>query len=159
MRPGARSQKPEASQSAGFIALCRWRHSHCRLRGHKISGSEQCAEVHRCLGGCLDGCLGWWVPWLVGALVGLLGVLLVGERAESRAKPQAGAKAERGLAPDSAPIRLRSAFCLLRRRPAQSGCCAEGRETLVADDELRGRGRESRANPELRLRTRSPPLP
>jgi hypothetical protein len=31
---------------------------------------------------------------------------------------------------------------------------------LVADDELRGRGRaESRAKPELRLRTRSPPPP
>jgi hypothetical protein len=39
----------------------------------KIPGSEQCTEMHRCLGGCLDlvalmgalagGCLGgWWVP-------------------------------------------------------------------------------------------------
>jgi hypothetical protein len=36
----------------------------------KISGSEQCTEMHRCLGGCLDGCLDGWVPWLVGALAG-----------------------------------------------------------------------------------------
>jgi hypothetical protein len=39
-----------------------------------LSGSEQCTEMHRCLGGCLDGCLdgclGWWVPWLVGSLAG-----------------------------------------------------------------------------------------
>jgi hypothetical protein len=67
---------------------------------------------------------------------------------ESRAKP------ELGLWPS--PRSACSAFCLLRRRPAQSGCCAAGRENLVAD-ELRGRGGESRAKPELRLRTRSPP--
>jgi hypothetical protein len=56
--------------------------------------------------------------------------------------------------PSSWPaIRLRSAFsafCLLRCRPVQNGCCAAGLtglENLVADEELRGR--ESRAKPEL----------
>jgi hypothetical protein len=45
-----------------------------------------------------------------------------------------------------------SAFCLLRRRPVQSGCCAAGRENLVADDELSEREREQSPNPELRRR-------
>jgi hypothetical protein len=74
---------------------------------------------------------------------------LRGRERESRAKPEL----RLGTSPRSAC----SAFCLLRRRPAQNGCCAAGRENLVADDELRGRGRESRAKPELRPRTRSPP--
>jgi hypothetical protein len=32
-REGQRAER--ACQSAGFIALCRWRHLHCRLRGHE----------------------------------------------------------------------------------------------------------------------------
>jgi hypothetical protein len=74
-------------------------------------------------------------------------------RGSSRAKPELRA----GTSPRSAC----SAFCLLRRRPAQNVCCAAGRENLVADEHeaLRGR-RESRAKPELsRLRTRSPHTP
>jgi hypothetical protein len=52
-----------------------------------------------------------------------------------------------GVVPDL--LAACSAFCLLRRRPAQNGCCAAGREILVAEEELRGR--ESRAKPELGL--------
>jgi hypothetical protein len=75
-REGQRAER--ASQSAGFIALCRWRHSHsrCRLRGPEISGSEQCTEMHRCLvvgalmlDGCIDGCF----RWVRGCLGGCLG--------------------------------------------------------------------------------------
>ena len=43
-----------------------------------------------------------------------------------------------------------------------AGCCAAGRENLVADEPTRSREGEresSRAKPELRLRTRSPPPP
>jgi hypothetical protein len=79
---------------------------------------------------------------------------------ELRGRESRASKLELGLRTKSPPplkegvvpdlLALLSAFCAAGQ-PAQNGCCAAGLESLVADEELRGR--ESRASkPELLTR-------
>jgi hypothetical protein len=78
---GARGKKEQAKER-GLLRYADGATRTAACAATKISGCEQCTEMHRCLGGCLDlvalmgalagGCLGWWVP-SVGAFGGCLG--------------------------------------------------------------------------------------
>jgi hypothetical protein len=71
---GARGKKEQA-KARGLLRYANGATRTAACAATKISGSEQCTEMHRCLGGCLDlvALLGALVVLVVSALVGAFG--------------------------------------------------------------------------------------